>query len=499
MNRKKQRRDQFYTIQVKLCLIFLITFSCVFFVNLCIYANLYDKTTQVDQTYTSNANLMKLQKNLKQIQVVFSDYLNTKDRNALKEYYDCVNTHQELAQYLNEDVVDDQNYLMEKNIKNMADSYLDVTSQAIEAKQGRNIEKYHQYYNDATTLYGYLDDSIYGLNNLQFHSNSEHYQSLMDSMRFSETSNLIIMMITGIINIVVLLVLTRNLTRPLKQLAWTARQVGQGHMEVRMQIPNTKDEIRIVAEEFNRMVQSLRYYIQKQKESLELENAMKEKEILMETHLKDTQLKYLQAQINPHFLFNTLNAGAQLAMMEEADETYRYIHKVSEFFRYNIKKGDEITTLEKEIQLVDNYVYILNVRFSNEIILEKQIDEQAARALIPRMVLQPLVENCIKHGYSDIKGEKRIYLQATREDSCVCVSIRDEGKGMSPKRIREITSEGLRPVELEGESRGIGLDNLIGRLKLFYEQENVVEITSSGPGEGTEISIFIPWEERYYV
>lgn len=98
---------------------------------------------------------------------------------------------------------------------------------------------------------------------------------------------------------------------------------------------------------------------------------MKEKELLMETHLKDAQLKYLQAQINPHFLFNSLNAGAQLAMMESADRTYDYIQNMAAFFRYNIKKDHDEVTLEEEIRLVDNYIYILNVRFSGRSILRK--------------------------------------------------------------------------------------------------------------------------------
>lgn len=95
----------------------------------------------------------------------------------------------------------------------------------------------------------------------------------------------------------------------------------------------------------------------------------------MEAHLKDAKLKYLQAQINPHFLFNTLNAGAQLAMMEGADKTYQYVQNVADFFRYNVKRDDEPVTLSNEIELVDNYIYILNVRFSGEIKYRKNIDE----------------------------------------------------------------------------------------------------------------------------
>ncbi|MBQ5675913.1 MAG: histidine kinase, partial [Lachnospiraceae bacterium] len=126
----------------------------------------------------------------------------------------------------------------------------------------------------------------------------------------------------------------------------------------------------------------------------------------MENHLKDAQLKYLQAQINPHFLFNTLNAGAQLAMMEDANRTYEYIQKVAELFRYNIKKSNEIVTLREEIDLIDNYIYILNVRFSGEIQYIKQIEEAVKDKLdeitLPGMILQPIIENSVNYGIRNI-------------------------------------------------------------------------------------------------
>ena len=91
--------------------------------------------------------------------------------------------------------------------------------------------------------------------------------------------------------------------------------------------------------------------------------------------MREAQLMTLQAQINPHFLFNTLNAGAQLAMMEGADKTTEFIENMADFFRYNIKKMNQDATILEEIHLVDNYIYIMNVRFTGEIHFEKEVDE----------------------------------------------------------------------------------------------------------------------------
>lgn len=229
---------------------------------------------------------------------------------------------------------------------------------------------------------------------------------------------------------------------------------------------------------------------------METESALKEKEILMENYLKDAQLKYLQAQINPHFLFNTLNAGAQLAMLEEANKTYEYIHKVAEFFRYNVKKTELAVTLEEEIKLVDDYIYIINVRYAGEIYYEKQVDESLLNISVPSMILQPIVENCIKHGFCDIDWESRIVLSVEKEDDCAVVSIRDNGIGMSPEQIQAVMNSKPVHEDSQEEIRGIGMDNVIARLRTLYNCQDVMEITSIGKNMGTEVALFIPLEYK---
>ena len=124
---------------------------------------------------------------------------------------------------------------------------------------------------------------------------------------------------------------------------------------------------------FNQMLISIRQYLESLRESMEIRRSLMEKELLMEAHLKDAQLKYLQAQINPHFLFNTLNAGAQLAMMEGADRTYEYVQNVAEFFRYNVKKSNDIVTVREELDWWIITIYILMSAFPGISIMEKKL------------------------------------------------------------------------------------------------------------------------------
>ena len=186
-------------------------------------------------------------------------------------------------------------------------------------------------------------------------------------------------------------------------------------------------------------------------------------------------------------------------MMEGADRTYEYIQKVAAFFRYNISENDEVT-LAQEIQLVDTYVYILNVRFSGDIHFSKEIeDEKLLNVRIPVMILQPIVENSVNYGIRDIEREGRIDLSVYKVDDNICISITDNGVGMSQETIQSILSGEYKPKKSEEEAKkgnGIGLNNVIERLRLYFNDKNNFEIISNGRNQGTEVVITVPYTEE---
>ena len=275
------------------------------------------------------------------------------------------------------------------------------------------------------------------------------------------------------------------------KLAKSADEVAKGNFEIETLEIRSSDEIGVVTKAFNKMVASIREYIEQIKENMEHERKMQEKELRIEATLKEAQLKYLQTQINPHFLFNTLNAGAQLAMMEEAERTYDYIQNTAEFFRYNVREGNTTVKLADEISLIDHYIYILNVRFSGDIKYEKDIDESLTEILMPSMILQPIVENSINHGIKEMEGKGRITLRVYSEDDNVCISVRDNGIGMTQEMIDKVLSGELTEEEKAAPvgAHGIGMDNVIKRLRLFTDREDSVSIKSEGEGKGTEVII----------
>lgn len=486
-------RDKFrdLSLQAKISSMYILANVFVLFANLILLFGINSMSNELEKVYQENLTLNSLSESLNAVQDSMTEYLNSKTTESLENYYRSEQNYYSMIQELTDDISGITFKRMERNIKNMSEQYLDMAGQTIDAKRGRNVEKYRVRYERATDLYEYIDAYIYGLNIEQFITNSENYNELSNAFRVFEYMSMLVMAMVIIINVMIITRFTGGLIEPLKNLSHLANEVAEGNLDVELRTASTKDEIGVVTNAFNQMVVSIRQYIDRIKESMEVEQLLKEKELMMEAHLKDAQLKYLQAQISPHFLFNTLNAGAQLAMMEGADRTYEYVQKVASFFRYNVKKGDETVTIREELSLIDNYIYILNVRFSGDIHYEKNIEEEWLDVPMPSMILQPIVENCVNHGIREMAGEGRIWLSVYEMDGMVCISIGDNGKGMSKDTIDKILGGTYRAQNQTGDSNGVAMDNVIARMRLFTGNEHVLDILSEGEGMGTEFVLYL--------
>lgn len=480
------------SIQIKLTISFTFTLIIILAMNLFMYMNISSMMSRVDEVYISNLKLNELSEALRMLQESVRGYLDTKSSDALDSYYRADQEYRELLEGLNGQVENNAVKIAEKNIKVQSETYLEKVYETVQAKRGRNVERYKIYYDEAEKVYGDIQNCIYGLNNEQFRSNSGSYMILLSSLRYMEIVSTVILAVIGVINMIIVFMLTRNMTYPLIRLSKAANEVAAGNFNVEIQDVESEDEIGIVSKAFQKMVTSIQIYIQEIKNSMERESRMKEKELLMANSMREAQLMTLQAQINPHFLFNTLNAGAQLAMMEGADKTTEFIENMADFFRYNIKKMNQDTTVGEEVRLVDNYIYILNVRFTGEIHFEKEVDERVLAVKVPSMILQPIVENAVNYGIRNIGREGKIRLVIYQKEDFIYLSVWDNGAGMSEEKISQILRGELKEVDLKSNSNGIGLGNVIERLKLYTGREDVMEIKSAGKDQGTEFTIKVP-------
>ena len=480
------------SIQTKLVCIFMLTSLIAFGVTMYMHRNINHALTVIDNVYTSNAQLNEVSNALSGIQLSMRGYLDTKSSDSLNQYYMYEQRYKTLLAHLNNNVKDSDSAIMEKNIRGISETYQKLASEAVDAKRASNINKYKVSYDEAYRMFNYLNSYLFSLNNEQFKDNSASYVSLASSLQLLEQITTLVNVGVALFNILLIILLTRQITHPLMTLSGAANSVAEGDFEIPKLKVYSMDEVGIVTKTFNKMVVNLKEYIIKVKESMEAENEAKERELLMKTHLKDAQLKYYQAQIHPHFLFNTLNAGAQLAMLENAEKTYSFVQKMSEFFRYSMNTLNKDVCLEEEIELVENYLYIMNVRFTDEIHFEKEIGCDIQGIRIPSMILQPIIENAVQYGINNIDWKGKILLEIGQEEAYYYINVIDNGVGIETVRIKEILNGVVKTADNENTSNGIGLGNVIERLELYYQQQNLFAIESAGHNRGTKVSIYIP-------
>ncbi|NLP45769.1 MAG: histidine kinase [Epulopiscium sp.] len=455
---------------------------------------------QISTTFETNVKLNSLYKTLDQLHYVYEDYLTLKHSKSLDEYYKYYNKLKREADSIKMDYSNTQNMLIMKDIKNMISTYLNETDAAVMARRGRAIDEYRLHYYESNKIFGYINEYIQRLNNSLFIQNTDRYLSVKNSVYLVETLNIGVIFSIVLLNVILILWFTYKITKPIFALSQAADEITRGNYDVPRIKVEDDDEIGIMAKAFNRMTQSIREYVSEIKEKAELESMLKEQEmenLRIKNDLKEAELHALQTQMNPHFLFNTLNAGAQLAMLEGADRACTFIENAAELFRYNIRNLDHPVTIGDEIKNIENYMHLLKERFADkvEFILEKE--ERILDIKIPSMILQPIIENAWIHGLGDVEYTGIIKVRVYQSGSFAIISIKDNGKGMPQKKIQEIlygkkTDEQLKPDANKSRSNGFAIKNILSRLKIFYNQEEIMKIYSE-LGGGTEVVLKIPF------
>ena len=506
------------SLHTKLILPVILTMAVSLGVNLFLFGRINTTVENLDQVYATNIRLGELERLLTQLESSVYQYLNIQSQDALETFTRSREAFGQMIGEIDGTITDHPARRMERNIRSLALSYLELADRAIEAKQTHQVAAYREHFKEIQRIYTYLLAYIRGLDTLRFKANSENYDVLYQYLRYLELfMTLVLILVTGCL-LALVYAITGTFIRPLEKLAGKAREVGRGNFGIVLEEPESGDEVGTVTAAFNQMIRSINDYIRRTRESMELEIQMKERELAMENLLKDAQLKYYQAQINPHFLFNTLNAGQQLAMMEDAERTYVFMENMAFFFRYRLRKNGEESTLRQEVELIDSYLYIMNVRYSGEIHLEKELDDRLLDMAFPGMVLQPVIENALNHGLGDVEWEKRVWFGVWQDNGDAVICIRDNGTGIEAQVLAELNGTGSRvPGQEEGgrsggsgkaaglggtgpafyreprdSGNGIGLVNVRERLRLYFDRTDVMTVESGGPGQGTQVAIRVP-------
>ena len=274
--------------------------------------------------------------------------------------------------------------------------------------------------------------------------------------------------------------MARDLADPLIAMAEDSRQMADHQYQTPALETDRQDEIGELIHAFNKMKVATGDYIHAMERLHEQEQS-----------LEQARLEVLKSQVNPHFLFNTLNMISCTAKIEEAELTDKMLISMSNLFRYNLRTVEQEVYLEQELEVLEDYFYIQQMRFGSRLQYDKYIEVDETKVKIPSFTLQPLVENAFVHGISRVEEGGCVKLHIWMEEDNLMISIADNGLGMSQERLEEVR-ESLKTSE--NFSRGIGVGNICRRIHMLYEQGKF-EIDSQ-EYQGTVVKITIPQGQR---
>lgn len=195
------------------------------------------------------------------------------------------------------------------------------------------------------------------------------------------------------------------------------------------------------------------------------------------------QLSLLQSQINPHFLYNSLAGVSALALRNGDEEAHRMAGHLAQFYKLSLSRGKDIITLAEEIQIARHYLVLQNMRFRNRFITTWHIDERLLSRCVPKLILQPFIENIVDHALRPDEQPLHVHIRVCEKNGVLCLEIADDGVGIAPHRLRSILDE--------PRSTGYGIHNVADRIRLLYGEDARLQITST-PGEGTTVLLMIP-------
>lgn len=280
------------------------------------------------------------------------------------------------------------------------------------------------------------------------------------SASYTKTLDFQIMMILITAGLVILLTffISSRMTRPILRLASSMQGMGSTIEDISsLKIPEitSNDEIKILEQSYRMMLQRIKELI--------------DSEYLQKIKLQEAYLMALQAQINPHFMYNTLQMIGGMAVENNSPQIYEAITAFSNMMRYNMRSGEDLVTLQDEMNNVGNYLKIQQMRSDGKLDIRTEVDPAVDGYMIPKLSIQPLVENIFKHGFVKTVRKHRIQIRIKELSDCIEIQVEDNGKGISDEKLAEISASLAVPSSLSMKKlENLGLGNIHNRIRLFF-------------------------------
>ncbi len=271
------------------------------------------------------------------------------------------------------------------------------------------------------------------------------------------------------------ILVSRTITRPILYLEKLTERVAGGNLQVRSKL-ETGVEVKKLSDSLNVMIERI--------------GALMDRVKLEQIRLREAELEILQMQINPHFLYNTLDTIVWLAEGGDQKQVVSMVESLSDFFRVSLNQGNDMTTIEEEITHVTSYLKIQKVRYRDIMDYEILIPEELQQYSIPKITLQPLVENALYHGIKNKRGKGTIQIYGRKEPERIVLSVVDNGMGITEKRLKEVR-KGIKKRKSQKKRDFFGTYNVNERLRLKFGEAYHLHIESIY-GEGTTVEVYLP-------
>ncbi|HEY8348714.1 MAG TPA: histidine kinase [Clostridiales bacterium] len=486
----------FNSIQTRIIAVFVLTMALTSAASIFVLGLSRNIIGKMDEMFEANVEIENFLNDLHTVDAHLVNYLVTSDSDSLLYYYRYKEIFSEKVENMFSELhgIYDQNDLIYKDIKYMAQSYFNEADAAVGAKMIDNADEYIARYAEANRINSYIQMYAGRLNLNILDKNTTQYLGMSENLSKLHTANLVLTISVILLNVLVIAYMTYNMTKPIIKLAHSAEEISRGNFDAEDIEVVSQDELSIMANAFNAMKHSIRNYIRELHNKADTEAKLLEQQIenlRMQSLLADAEMKALQMQINPHFLFNTLNAGVQLATLEGADRTSAFLDSMAKILRYNVKSLDRTVRIKDEIDTIKAYEDLFMVRFGDSIRFEYNIDRNLLGIKVPPLIIQPLVENATIHGIGNMENGGVIRISLERCGDIARIIVEDNGAGMDEDTRQKILKCQPFGCDESGHMTGIGIYNVVQRLRLFFNCEDVVDVESA-PCQGTKVVLKIP-------
>ena len=443
--------------------------------------------TAFDRVLQENSSCYTVQNAITAEAKAFSRYVREHSQESQQEYENaCAATADSLAALpFDCEKIGEDRYARTWNLKQGYAGYCQYRDAFLELNTASNSYVSQMY--RVMEMQDYLSEYALRLTQVTLEQESGDYSQQASLLTNLPWLYLLLFAVAVVLMLLIIRVLSVTVVNPLLRMAQASRSIAAGDFSGGDLPVKSEDEVGQLTGTCNQMKHAMADFLTTQ-------NALHREEVrnlALEKDLEHTRLEVLKSQVNPHFLFNTLNMISCMARLEDAETTDKMIVSLGNLFRHNLRTKQQEITLEEELEPLEDYIYLQQMRFDGRIEVEKQILVDPAAVRLPSFTLQPIIENAFSHGLKSCEEGGRILLRVWQQGSRLILTVADNGKGMSEEELAALQTK-IRQSEQTGKS--IGLGNIFRRVSMLYPDGSMKIF--SREGHGTVIRFEIPQKKQ---